>query len=103
MQTSYVKLIFIREFAIPYVKYLFRTPRFHMRNFESAHFTCELGISYVNICENAPISHVKFVPIPYVFTCEMTSVIFVSSVGSYQLQRGLQSKLEEEPVFTRYW
>ena len=48
MKISYVKLIFTCECSISDVKYLFRTPRFHVWNFEPVHFTCELSISYAN-------------------------------------------------------
>ena len=65
-----MKLISIYECPIPYVKYMFCKPGFHMWNFEPVHLTCDLGISYVKrflfntwnenfICEN--------IPIPYVF------------------------------------
>ena len=70
MKTSYGKFILIRESSISHVKYMFRTPRFHMWNFEPVRFTCELSISYMKTfpfhmwngnftCES--------VPIPYVF------------------------------------
>ena len=36
---SYVKLIFICESSTSYVKYMFRTPTFHMWNFEPFHYT----------------------------------------------------------------
>ena len=51
------------------VKLMFRTPRFHMWNFEPVKFPRELGISYVNrfpfrvwnesfVCEDAPVLYV---------------------------------------------
>ena len=48
MKIWYVKLIFINEGSISYVKNMFSTPTFQMWNFELVHFTCELGFSYVN-------------------------------------------------------
>ena len=47
MKTSYMKLIFIFEFSISHVKYVFRKQTLHVWNFQSVHFTCCLGISYV--------------------------------------------------------
>ena len=41
MKISYVKLIFICEGSISYVKNMFRTPTFEMWNFELVHFTRE--------------------------------------------------------------
>ena len=69
MKISHAKLIFIRESAVSYVKFMFRSPRFRMWNFEPVHFTCELGILYVKtsqfhmwnenfVCENVPIPNV---------------------------------------------
>ena len=45
---NFICEIFICEDSISYVKFMFRIPRFHTWNFEPVHFTCELGIPYVN-------------------------------------------------------
>ena len=47
MKISDAKLICICESSISYVKYMFRTLRFHMWNFEPVHFTYKLGFSYM--------------------------------------------------------
>ena len=69
MKVLYVKLIFICQSSVSYVKYMFCTPRFDMGNFEPVHFTYELDVSYVKtfpfhlwnetyMCENIPIPYV---------------------------------------------
>ena len=47
IKISWMKLIFICESANSHVKFMFRTPTFHLQNYEPIRFKCELGISYV--------------------------------------------------------
>ena len=78
MKISYVKLIFICEGSISYVENMFSKPTFQMWNFELVHFTCELGISYVNRFQFGmvmKISYVKMLQFLTFFTCEITSEI----------------------------
>ena len=70
MKISNVKLIFRGQCSVSYLKFMFRTRRFHMWNFEPGQFTCEVGISYVKMFpfhmwdENFINENL---PIPYVF------------------------------------
>ena len=72
MKISYVKVIFIGEPSISYVKYIFQTPRFPLLKFEPIHFSCELSISYLRMS--------PFHMWNKNFTCEMTCEIFVRDV-----------------------
>ena len=70
MKISNVKFIFGCECSVSYLKFPFRTRRFQMWNFEPAHFTYELGISYAKTLPfhvwNENLIN-ENLPIPYVF------------------------------------
>ena len=54
------------------MKYIFRIPKFHLRNFESCHYTREQGVSFVKTCRfivcKMKISYVcEIIPVPHIF------------------------------------
>ena len=74
MKISYVKVIFLCESPISYVKYVLLTPLFYMWNFEASYFICELGTSQVKCSDftyEMKISHVTVFQFHILFTCEM--------------------------------
>ena len=72
IRISKVKLIFICECLISYVKHMFRLPGFQMWDFEPVPFSCGLGISYGRsyFTFKMKVSQVKIFQFLMLFTCK---------------------------------